>query len=455
MSVGPDYKRPDMQMQARFSEIKGWKISEPQGTGDVHPWWEMFGDRHLNALVASVATSNFSVAAAEAYYQEALAILKQTGSALFPMAAANGQIAAVASNFGSPTPLQEAGASVGWTLDLWGKTRREVEASEAAVRESAARIKALTLSAQAAVASAYLQIRTVDAQVELLNRSIKDYERALEIVQQQYAEGTSTKLDVLSEQAQILDARSRLTSLAILRGQSEHAVAALTGRMVAEFAIAPGPFPTVLPKVPPTLPSSLLERRPDIVIAEEAMHAANARIGVAMTGYFPDLTLSGATRSSGTIANRVLYETNPVWTLGLSMSKVLFDGGRTDAEVEAAKSAYLASVASYRGAVVGAIREVEDQLTVIRTLDNQQKLSEKQVQITRQSLKIAFNEYRVGTQSFSTVIAAQQIELAAENAAIERQSQFYGAVINLAVGLGGGWKRDDALPHASAATASP
>jgi NodT family efflux transporter outer membrane factor (OMF) lipoprotein len=304
---------------------------------------------------------------------------------------------------------------------------------------SAADLANATLSAQSALALAYVQLRESDSLDDLLVDTVKQYNRSLQITQNQYNAGTAAKSDVITAQASVLAAQAQQINVGVARAQNEHAIAVLMGRPPSELSIAHRPLALDVPGVPVRLPSTLLERRPDIAAAERAMQEQNAAIGVAIAGYYPDITLSGAAGYYGNPFVRAIAGANPVWSYGLSLAQPLFNGGLTDAQVEAAKQTYESSVATYRQTVLTAFQQVEDQLVAIRILTHVLAVQAEAVKAAKQAVQIALNEYSAGTQNFTTVVTAEATELSDEESELTSRAQRMTAAVSLVVALGGGW----------------
>ncbi|MBV9286965.1 MAG: efflux transporter outer membrane subunit, partial [Hyphomicrobiales bacterium] len=351
-------------------------------------------------------------------------------------------------------------ASGQWTLDVWGLVRREIEAQQAAAESVAANLANARLAAQAQLATAYVALRQADSLETLLTQTVADYKRSLQITQNQYNAGTAAKSDVITAEAQVLNAQAQLIAAGVSRAQAEHAIAVLMGRPPAELSIPHGALATNVPAIPVRLPSSLLERRPDVAVAEETMRQANAQIGVAFAGYFPNISLSGMFGYSGnpfghsSFGGSSFGSSNPVWSIGYSLAQPLFNGGLTGAQVEAARETYQSDVATYRQTVLTAIQQVEDNLAGIRILSRQAKVEAEDVRISRQATQIALNEYQAGTQAFTTVVTAEEQQLTVEVALLSTQAQIQTDVVNLIVALGGGWTQSK-LPDAAKDSALP
>ena len=447
--VGPDFVRPAAVVSPQYKEIKGWKVATPRADEPKGAWWVTFHDPELDRLESAVVISNQTVKADEANYREALALINEARAGLFPTI--NGTGSATRSSPKLTTLTAEGAGS--WTLDVWGQVRREIEAQGAGAEMSAALLANATLSEQASLALAYVTLRQADSLEDLLRRTVADYKRSVEITQNQYNAGVAARSDVLTAQAQLLNAQASLIAAGAPRAESEHAVAVLMGRPPAGLSIPHGQLATRIPAIPVGLPSSLLERRPDVAAAEESMRQANAQIGVAFAGYFPAVSLSGLFGYSGNpFAGGGLSSANPVWSFGASLAQPIFNGGLTGAQVEAARETYQSEVAVYRQTVLTAIQQVEDALSSIRILSQEAKVQAEDVRISRQATQIALNEYRAGTTAFTTVVTNETQQLLAEESELATRANLQSAAVNLVVALGGGWSQSilpDALAQAA------
>ena len=327
--------------------------------------------------------------------------------------------------------------------------RRQIEEFGAAAQASDADLANAKLSAQSALALAYVQVREADSLRDLLADTVKQYQRSVDIAQNQYNAGTTAKSDVITAQAQLLAAQAQEINTDVARKQNEHAVAVLMGKPPSEVTVSHRDLAERIPHPPVALPSALLERRPDIAAAERTMKQQNATIGVAVAGYYPDISLTGAFGYSGDPFIKQIAGANPVWSWALSLAQTLFDGGLTAAQVEAAKATYEASVAAYRQTVLTAFQQVEDELAAINTYDREIKVQAEAVRIARQAVQIAINEYRAGTQNFTTVVTAEATALSDEESLLATRAARLSAVVSLIVALGGGWEVAD-LPRLAA-----
>ena len=449
--VGPNFLQPAAIVSPEYKEIKGWKVATPRTREPKGEWWAVFRDPELDRLESAVAVSNQTVIADEANYREALALINEARAGLFPTI--NGAASAVHSSpetrhSSALTTLTAEGSGL-WTLDVWGQVRREIEAQGAGAEASAANLANATLAAQSSLALAYVTLREADSLEDLLTRTVADYKRSLEITQNQYVAGTAAKSDVITAEAQVLNAQAQLIAAGVSRAQSENAIAVLMGRPPAGLSIPHGHLATGIPSIPVGLPASLLERRPDVAVAEETMRQANAQIGVAFAGYFPVISLSGLYGYSGDPWLGRLNAVNPVWSFGASLAQPVFNGGLTGAQVEAARETYQSDVASYRQTVLTAIQQVEDSLSGIRILSRQARVQAEDVRISRQATEISLNEYRAGTTSYTTVVTNETQQLSVEEAELSTRAQIQTDLVNLIVALGGGWSQSK-LPDAAA-----
>ena len=447
--VGPNFERPAAIVSPQFKEIKGWKIATPRANEPKGAWWSVFHDPELDQLMRVVVVSNQTVKSDEANYREALALINEARAGLFPTVNGTGS----ATHESPSNTVLTAEASGSWTLDIWGQVRREIEAQQAGAQLSAATLANATLSEQSALALAYVALREADSLEDLLEKTVVEFKHSLTITQNQYNAGTAAKSDVITAEAQVLNAQAALIAAGVTRAQSEHAIAVLMGRPPAGLSIPHGSLATQVPSVPVGLPSSLLERRPDVAAAEETMRQANADIGVAFAGYFPVVSLNGLIGYSGNPFAAEFGPSNPVWSFGASLAQPLFNGGLTTAQVEAQRQLYDADVATYRQTVLTAIQQVEDALVGIRILSREVKVQVENVRISRQATQITLNEYQAGTQAFTAVVTAETQQLAAEEALLSTQGQLQADAVDLIVALGGGWSQS-MLPDVTAQTSA-
>ncbi|MGZ5057315.1 MAG: efflux transporter outer membrane subunit [Methylobacter sp.] len=445
-TVGPDYQRPESFAPLDFKELKGWKQAQPGDHKLSSKWWEIFNDAYLNALEDQVNIANQSIAQAEAQFRQSQSLVQAAAAAYFPTAtgtvtanrfrAASGQNVAVS----GVKYLFGAALSAAWEPDLWGSVRRQVESSEATAQASAATLQALRLSTQAALAQDYFQLRVLDAQIKLLNDTAVTYERTLKISQNRYAVGVAAKSEVVQAEVQLESTRAQAVSLGVQRAQLEHAIAVLIGKSPAELSIPVTPLNSTIPSIPISIPSQLLERRPDIAAAERQVAAANAQIGVAKAAYFPTLNLAATNGQQSNKLVNLMSAAARYWALGpAAVALPLFDGGARGAQMQQAIDVYDAGVAAYRQAVLNSFQEVEDNLAGLRILDQEIDIQNKAVESAQKAVALTTNQYLAGTVSYVEVMVVQATALNNQTTAVVAQGQRLSAAVLLVKALGGGW----------------
>jgi NodT family efflux transporter outer membrane factor (OMF) lipoprotein len=460
--VGPNYQRGPVTTPPAFKEAEGWVPAMPADDIDKGAWWSVFNDPVLDGLERKVEISNQNLAAAEAAYRAARAIVAQDRAQLFPIVAVNGSASAsgggrggggiggtgtggtgTSASRGTVTQFQ-VGGSASWAPDLWGKIRRTIEAASANAQASAADLANARLSAQAELAVDYFQLRMADADKALLTRTIDGYARALTVAKNKYAVGVAAKSDVLTAETQLTNAKASLVDLDRQRTAAEHAIAVLTGQPPADLTIAPlsdwTPGPPTTPRM---APSTLLQRRPDIAAAERAMKAANAQIGVAVAAYYPTLNLSADGGFAATAISALFKSASSFWSVGADVSETVLDFGLRKAQVAQARANYDQAVATYRQTVLTAFQNVEDALAAARVLQAEQALNEQAAAQAAENETITLNEYRAGTVDYTTVAAAQATALSARQALINVQTLRMTEAVDLIQALGGGWSAEE------------
>ena len=448
-AVGPDYEKPSAPVSVAFKEQAGWKPSDPRDAIDRGAWWSVFKEPTLDALERKIDISNQNLKASEAAYRQARAAVDQARAAFLPTIGGTGSATRSHSglgragglSFGSATENTYA-VSVGasWEPDIWGSIRRTVESDVATAQVSAAELADARLSAQATLAIDYFELRYQDELKRLLDTTIEEFKHSLAITQNQYAVGVAAKADVLSAQTQLLNAQAQDLNSGVLRSTLEHAIAVLVGAPPGDFSIPSGQFTTNVPVAPTGLPSELLERRPDIAAAERTMAAANAKIGVEIAAYFPNLTLTPSYGYSGTSLTHLISSPNAVWSLGASLADTIFDAGSRSAQVEQARAAYDQDVALYRQTVLAALQQVEDELATLRILEQQNAVENEVVKTAKEATRLTLNQYKAGTVPYSSVITAQTTELTNEETALAVTESRLVASATLIEAVGGGWE---------------
>jgi NodT family efflux transporter outer membrane factor (OMF) lipoprotein len=449
-TVGPDYFREAAPVSTNFKEIKGWKVATPRDSVARGAWWSPYRDPRLDLLLRQVEISNQTVAASAAAYEQARALVREAQAGLFPTlsgsynfnrtrtgpnAGGGGGTAGAGASYSTVYTVQ---ASASWDLDVWGRIRRQIESNVAEAQASAADLDNAKLSAQAQLATAYFDLHAADSLRDLLARTIAEYNRTLTITQNQYNAGVVSKADVITAQTQVFNIQAQLIGVGVERAQFEHAIAILIGRPPAELTIASRLLPNAIPRIPVVVPSTLLERRPDIATAERTMQQENALIGVTIAAYYPDISLSGLADFVG--KNPLpLSAAHAIWAFGAAASDTLFDGGLRGAQVDAARAVYWQSVANYRETVLTALQQVEDQLAAIRIYSQQLGVERQAVKAAREAVDVYLNQYRAGTVAFTTVVTAEAILLNDEESELNVRENLFVASVSLIEALGGGW----------------
>ena len=443
-AVGPNYKRPEFHSAPGYKEVGDWKPSEPSDALSRGPWWEIFKDDELNALEVQINISNENVKAAAAAVDQARALVSQARAGFWPTLAANlgwarGSEGALP---GVRTPTQNtntAGVTGTWNIDIWGQIRRTVEGDVASWQSSAAALAAAQLSAQGLLATDYFELRAQDALQKLLDDTVDAQKLSLKITESRYKYGVAAKADVVSAEAQLLSSQAQQVNAGVQRAILEHALAVLVGKQPAEFSVNATTMRTDVPTVPAGVPSSLLERRPDVAEAERKVAAANAQIGVATAAYFPSLTLSGSDQYTSTVWSTLFFLPNRIWSVGPTLAETVLDGGLRRAQVAQARAAYEASVDNYRQTVLSGFEQVEDQIATLRILEKQAVIEEAAVNAAREAEVLTLNQYKAGTVPYSSVITAQTTQFTSEETALTVLSSRLQASVALIEALGGGW----------------
>ncbi len=450
--VGPDYVRPSAPIPAAYKEMEGWKAAQPADAAPKGHWWRGFNDPTLDALIAQVDVSNQTLAGAEARVRQANAASAAAQAALYPfvnLSAGATRNDAANTLSGRKTDASYAlGVGASWEPDLWGGIRRNVEAADSLAQASAADLANARLAAQAALAQSYLLLRVQDAQIRLLRDSVAAFELALTFTQNQYRAGIVARGDVAQAEAQLRSTQAQVYEAELTRRQLEHAIAVLVGKPPSEVTIAPQPaLVAVLPPIPVGVPSTLLERRPDIAAAERRVAAANAEVGVAQAAFYPTITLSANAGLQSSVIGSLLALPSRYWALGASLAQAVFDAGLRSAQKAQAIASHDAAVAAYRETVLGGFQDVEDNLAALTLLAQEAVTQDAAVVATRQSATIAMNQYRAGTTSYLAVVVLQSSALTAERNALALQARRFSASVALVKALGGGYSATQLATH--------
>ena len=459
-TIGPNYSREAAPVSPQYKELKGWKRATPSDDVARGDWWKVYRDPALDTLLPQIEVSNQTVAAAAAAYEEARAVIREAQAALFPVGTVgytvtrtrtgplaiggNSSVGAVGAGARGPrgaiySTSYTVPISATWDLDVWGRIRRQIEANTSGTQATAADLDNAKLAAQSQLAIAYFNLRASDSLITLLTATIVEYKKTYDIVNNQFKAGYAvTAGDVATADAQIATAEAQLANARLQRAQFEHAIAVLTGRPPAELGVGPRNLAQHIPRTPVTVPSVLLERRPDIAAAERTMEEQNALIGVAEAAWFPDISLSAMIQYIGPIP-LPLNISRSIASIGASAAETVFNGGLTAAQVDAARAVYWQSVANYRQTVLTALQQVEDNLAAIRYLARQVEQEQRAVKDQRTAVDVFLNQFRAGTVAFTTVVVAEIQLLTDQEAELTARQNLFLASVNLIVALGGGW----------------
>ena len=439
--LGPDYQRPDSSVPVEFRHTPGWKVAQPSELSSSVSWWSLYQDASLADLLKQLETSNQNLRAAEAAWREARALVGGSRSALYPNA--TGQVGTSRTgNDQGVNKSNEVALGLSWQLDIWGQVRRQVEASEANAQASAAEWAGVRLSQQSELVQNYLQLRVIDEQMRLLDATVKAYQRSLQLTENRYKAGVVTRADVSQALTQLKNTQAQRLDLDWQRARYEHAIALLVGSTPNAVQVASVETLPQLPVLPIDVPSALLERRPDIAVAERQVMAANAEIGVAETAYFPDLTLSASGGYRGSNLADWISMPNRFWSIGPQFAMTLFDAGLRRSKVEQAEARYDQQVARYRQTTLQASGEVEDALVQLNVLAEEIVVQREALAASQDTLRLTENQYQAGMVDYLAVTSAQTIALNSERTLLNLLGTQLTASVQLISALGGGWQME-------------
>jgi NodT family efflux transporter outer membrane factor (OMF) lipoprotein len=454
-SFAPTYKVPaSPPPAAAYKESADWKQAEPADEQLRGAWWSIFQDKDLDALETQIDDGNQDLKAAYARLQQARAATRIARAGLLPTLTAGASATRSRTSVNSPkfpVGAQPVGnnfdleADLSYEIDVWGRVRNAVASAKAGAQASAADLATLNLAVRAELATNYFSLRSQDTQQQLLDQTVVDYGRALELTQNLFKGGAAALTDVAQAQAQLETARTQAADIRLQRAQTEHAIAVLLGRNPSDFHMAAQPLPggALPPNVDPGLPSALLERRPDVAAAERRTAAANAQIGVARAAYFPIFSLGAAAGFDSTRASNWLTAPSRLWSLGPAAGVLtVFDAGRHRAQAAQAEAAYDEQVADYRNTVLNAYREVEDNLAALRQLQQESVSEAAAVNATATALRQAQYRYKAGLVTYLEVSTAENTALQAQLSSVAIQYRRMSASLLLVKALGGGWQAE-------------
>jgi len=453
--VGPKYHPPVVQAPPAYKELGDWKPAQPNDQNLGGTWWTIFQDPQLDALELQVNVSNQNLKAAEAQFQQARAALRYYRADYYPTVTAGPSATRTLVSANSPTSTVLRGTTyndfvlpfdVSYQADVWGRVRKNVESYREQAQASAGDLATVNLSMHADLAVDYFQARSLDAEEQLLNSTVTQYEQALELNESRFQGGIASEVEVEQAKTQLQTTRAAAIDVGVLRSQYEHAVAILIGRPPAEFSLPPLPLTTPPPHVPISVPSELLERRPDIAAGERRVASANAQIGFAKSAYYPLINLGASGGFESSAIASLLNGPSGLWSIGLSAVGTVFDVGRRRALNDQARAAYDYQVAAYREGVLTGFQQVEDNLAAVRILENEAKVQDEAVVAAQRSLDLSVTRYKGGVTSYLEVITAQSAALADEVTAVNILGRRMANTVLLIQALGGGWDRSS-LPE--------
>jgi multidrug efflux system outer membrane protein len=443
-SLAPPYTVPPSPTAPAYKEGGPW---QPATTAAVDPgtWWTVFGDPVLNGLEARIEAGNPSLAAAVARYDQAAGAVREARAGLLPTISMGASGARDRVSADRPLSTGRAvtytdvrvGPSLSYELDLFGRVRNTIKANAAESQASADDVRGVRLGLQASLADNYVQMRGLDARIVLLRQTVAAFQRAYDLTDTRHSGGISSGIDVSRSSALLSSAKAELSAVAADRAAFEHAIAILVGESPSSFALAVADGQSAPPAIPVGVPSTLLERRPDVLAAERRIAAANARIGVARAAQYPALTLGGTAgfESGGT---NILGAANSFWALGpLSAALAIFDGGARRARVRISRAQYDEAAADYRATVLSAFREVEDDLARARHLSQQETDQRAATRAAERTRDLAMIRYRDGASDYLDVVTAQTAALDAQRALLEVQTVRLQVAVDTVRAVGG------------------
>ncbi|HWW32472.1 MAG TPA: efflux transporter outer membrane subunit [Steroidobacteraceae bacterium] len=458
-SLAPHYQRPATPVPPdSYKELGDWKVATPADATPRGAWWTMFGDEDLNQLESRASNANQSVKAALARLDEAHAATRIARAGYFPTIDAQASATRQRASVNAPGYAQGSnpnyntfvvGGDLSYEIDLFGRIRNTVAGARATEQATAGDAATLGLAVHAELATDYFSLRGLDAQQQLLDRTVADYAKALDLTRNLYQGGAAALSDVQLAQAQLETARTQAEDTRLRRAQTEHAIAVLVGAVATGFHLEARPLASVvaIPPVDPGLPSQLLERRPDVAAAERRVAAANAAIGVARAAYFPVFSLAGTAGQASTQSSNWLSAPSRYWSIGPQGVLTVFDAGLHAAQSAAAHASYDEQVANYRGTVLAAYQDVEDNLAALRQLALEDVSQAAAVTATQGALEQALYRYKGGVVTYLEVVTTENAALAARLAAVDIETRRISATVLLVRALGGDWQAGHSVDY--------
>jgi NodT family efflux transporter outer membrane factor (OMF) lipoprotein len=459
--VGPNYNRPAYNAPTAYKETGAasvipppnppggqWQPANPSDGMLTGKWWEIYQDPQLNKLEERIATDNVQLKQALETYLAARDQVAVVRANFFPQVTAGvnpggEKVSANEPLFNKSNPTVYADyiiqGQATWEPDFWGRIRRTVEQTRAGAQTSAAEAAGVDLTLHAEMATDYFALRGLDSQIRLLTETVADLEGQLDLTQRRFTGGVATQVDVAQAQTQLETVRAQLVDVGVARAQFEHAIGTIANYNLSDFSIPPSPLDLALPKIPTGVPSQLLERRPDIAAAERQTAAANAQIGIAISAFYPTITLGATGGFQSTSLGTLIQGPSSMWTLGGQAVELLFDAGQRHALTDQARHNYAALADGYRNTIFGAFEDVEDQLAALRILEQESTVEQRAVDAAHRSFDLSNNRYKGGVTSYLEVLTAEQTLLQDQVTAISIESRQFAASVSLVRALGGGW----------------
>jgi NodT family efflux transporter outer membrane factor (OMF) lipoprotein len=449
-SVGPKYVKPTAEVPADFKETpSNFKVAQPSDAVTKGKWWEIYGDTQLNSLEEQVNVSNQTLKSAEAQFREARAAVRISRGALYPTVGVNPSAGHTEQSENAPLFNKQTEVrsynnfslpfDFSYELDLWGRVRKTIEASRSEAQASAGDLANVNLSLHAELAMDYFQLRGLDAEKQLLDSTVVSYQKAVDLTNSRFKAGIASAVDLAQAQTTLETTRAQAVDVEVDRSAFEHAIAVLVGKPASTFHIDPLPLDLLPPAMPPGVPSDLLERRPDISAAERRVQEANANVGVARTAYYPLVTLGGVGGFQSSAFTTLIQGPSGLWSLGGQAAQTIFDGGVRRGTNEQARAAYDKSVSDYRGTILTAFQEVEDNLAALRILEDEANKEDGAVAAAQHSVNLSVTRYKGGVTNYLEVTTAESQSLADQVTAVTIRTRRMTASVNLIKALGGGW----------------
>lgn len=453
--VGPDYVKPDAPVSSSFAIPAGWKMASAQGQPIPANWWTLFDDRTLATLEEQVAQANQTIAQQAAAWQQSMALVRSTQAGLFPTlnlaaaesrnrASSNGVVLANGLIYNNDTLQLQAS----WIPDLWGSVRRSIEANQATAVADAHQVEATLLTLQSQLAVDYYQLRMDDGEQALLTDTVQAYQKSLDLTVNRRRSGVAADTDVLLAENQLDSTKAQLIDVEVQRSQMEHAIAVLIGKVPSDFHLPALPLGQGYPQPPVSIPSALLERRPDIAVAERQAAAASANIGVAQAAFYPNINLTGGYGYQNQGYSNLFALPNHTWFYGPQLLQPLFDAGLRQANLDQARAGLDQAIANYRQVVLNAFQNVEDNLSAEEILTREIAMQRKAVAAASRNVDLTLLQYRSGTVDYLNVITAQTALLTGQVSEVTLRGRAFVAAAQLIAALGGGWTSQQAPVNA-------